>query len=288
MSTPGARRINLLLVAILLLISILLEQYWIARFFPWIGGFGGFRPMIVFLDIPLALPNIDWIPVSILFVVFYSIVISPEMSRNGQRGLVGKKIWNALAGWWLLLICVLAGGGLYYLVEGYLPPPVRNGIDSFGIRGDLTLPMPYNNVIHLHGSMILLVFFLLGLYLMAKRSAILTPAEAQALAETAAILQAPAPTTAREPAPAVKIQAPAPPSRPVATIKTTKSQPRAETQIAEPPVAKPVITEPPTCRYTTPPPIAVIMPRPAPGINKMHPCVVGGVYPLAERAKATP
>ncbi len=71
-----------MLVSILLLISILLEQYWIARFFPWIGGLGGFRPMIVFLDIPLALPNIDWIPVSILFAIFYSIVISPELSRS--------------------------------------------------------------------------------------------------------------------------------------------------------------------------------------------------------------
>ena len=242
-----------MLVSILLLISILLEQYWIARFFPWIGGLGGFRPMIVFLDIPLALPNIDWVPVSILFAVFYSIVISPELSRSGQRRLVRAKVWRALTGWWLLLICILAGGGVYYLIQDYLPKQVQNGIDSVGLRADITLPWPSGELIHLHGSMLLLIFFGLGLYFMARRSAILTPAEAQALVGAASNTPAPA--------------------------------------LAQPVVARPAITqappvrtpaEAPTCRLTTPPPIAVIMPRPVPGIGKMHPCIVTGVYRFKE------
>jgi hypothetical protein len=226
-----------LLVSILLLISILLEQYWIARFFPWIGGLGGFRPMIVFLDIPLALPNIDWVPVSILFAVFYSIVISPELSRGGQRRLVRAKVWRALSGWWLLLICILAGGGVYYLIEDYLPKSVQNGIDSVGIRADITLPWPSGELIHLHGSMLLLVFFGIGLYFMARRTVILTAAEQLPPITAPVIAQAP-------------------------------------------PVRTPA--ESPTCRLTTPPPIAVIMPRAVPGIGKMHPCIVTGVYRFRE------
>ncbi len=247
-----------MLVSILLLISILLEQYWIARFFPWIGGLGGFRPMIVFLDIPLALPNIDWVPVSILFAIFYSIVISPELSRNGQRRLVRAKIWRALTGWWLLLVCILAGGGIYYLIQDYLPKPVQNGIDSFGLRADITLPWPSGDLIHLHGSMLLLIFFGVGLYFMARRAVILSPAEAQALVETAAIIQAP-PTKIPVPQP--------PPARQPAIVQA-------------PPLRTPA--EPPTCRLTTPPPIAVIMPRPVPGIGKMYPCIVTGVYRFTE------
>jgi hypothetical protein len=284
MSAPGARRVNLLLVSILLLISILLEQYWIARFFPWIGGLGGFRPMIVFLDIPLALPNIDWVPVSILFAVFYSIVISPELSRGGQRRLVRAKVWRALTGWWLLLICILAGGGVYYLIQDYLPKPVQNGIDSVGLRADITLPWPSGEVVHLHGSMLLLIFFGLGLYFMARRSAILTPAEAQALVEAASNTPAPAiarPAVAKSqatqlPPITAPVIAPPPPTR-----TPVPQGPPARPAIAQaPPVRTPA--EAPTCRLTTPPPIAVIMPRPVPGIGKMHPCIVTGIQRFAE------
>ena len=109
MSAPYPRRGNLLFVGMLLLVSVLLEQYAIAPFLPWIGELGSFRPMLVFLDIPLELPRIDWLPVSILFAIGYSIAIAPGLSRAGQREMLRKKVWQALAGWWFLLLLLQIG-----------------------------------------------------------------------------------------------------------------------------------------------------------------------------------
>ena len=241
----------------LLLVSVLLEQYAIAPFLPWIGELGGFRPMLVFLDIPLELPRIDWLPVSILFAIGYSIAIAPELSRIGQRGTLRKKVWQALTGWWFLLLLLLAGGGIYYATQDYLPKQVGNGIDSFGLRADITLPWPYENLIHLHGSMLLLVFFLIGTFILSRRTAI--PTAIPATADPAAQRQQPQPTP---PAPRQPYREPAQREIPSPVFP------------AEP--APILVSEPaPTCRYTTPPPVAIIMPRPA--IRRMHPCVVSGV-----------
>lgn len=147
------------MVVILLLISILLEQA-IAGLCPWLSQLGGVRPMIVFLDIPLQTPvTIDWLPVGFLFIIFYSIVSLP-------RG----RAWAILGRWWLLLIFMLTGGGIYYGLSGFLPKAIRNGIDSFGMRADLVLPYPSGETVHLQGSMIMLVFFILGWRLLINKA----------------------------------------------------------------------------------------------------------------------
>jgi hypothetical protein len=234
----------------LLMVSVLLEQYAIAPFFPWIGELGGFRPMLVFLDIPLELPKIDWLPVSILFAIGYSIAIAPELSRTGRRGALRKKVWQALTGWWFLLLLILAGGGIYYFAQDYLPKEVGNGIDSFGLRADITLPWPYENLIHLHGSMLLLIFFLIGAAILSHRTAI-----------PAAAIQTPEP-----------IAAPPPPQAPTPIFSAEP----APTLVSE---------QPHTCRYTIPPPVAIIMPRPA--VRRMHPCVVTGVVEPKRSRRST-
>jgi hypothetical protein len=115
--------------------------------------------MVVFLDIPLGGPVIDLVPVGILFTFFYSIVTAPGLSRSGTP--IGpplrKKLRTALMGGTILLICILAGGGLFYLFQDALPRSVRNGIDSFGVRADVYLPYPAEGRIHLRGSMFLLL-----------------------------------------------------------------------------------------------------------------------------------
>src|SRR5580698_2712116 len=199
MSAPYPRRGTPLLVGMLLMVSVLLEQYAILPFFPWIGELGGFRPMLVFLDIPLELPKIDWLPVSILFAIGYAIAIAPGLSRTGQRGALRKKVWQGLTGWWFLLLLVLAGGGIYYVVQDYFPKQVGNGIDSFGLRADVTLPWPYENCIHLHGSMVMLVFFLIGAFILSHRTAV--PA-AVPITEPAAATPPPPPARYQEPQPA--------------------------------------------------------------------------------------
>src|SRR6185312_8832873 len=191
MLPPNTRRGNLLIAAFLLLLSVVFEQFFIAPFFPMIDAAGSLRLMIVFLDIPLSLPAIDPLPVTILFCIFYAVVIGPRLSRTDPKGLLGKRVWKALTGWYLLLGCIAAGGGVYCLMEGYLPKQVANGIDSFGISTDLTLPYPSGELIHLHGSVIELLFGLLGLHWMARRTAM--PQSSAAVAEAQAIINTPPP-----------------------------------------------------------------------------------------------
>src|ERR1700761_5559266 len=140
MLSPTTRRGNLLITVSILLLSVLFEQFFIAPFFPMVQAAGSIQPMIVFLDIPLSLLTIDWLPVTVLFCIFYMVVVGPSLSRRGQKGLLGKQVWKALPSWYLLVACIAAGGGLYYLAEPWLPKQVANGIDSFGVRADLTIP----------------------------------------------------------------------------------------------------------------------------------------------------
>lgn len=173
MYAPAGRRGTFLLVAILLLISILLEQ-WIALLCPFLGEMGGIRPMIVFLDIPVRSPVvIDWVPVGFIFILFYSLVVR---SRR-------PSLWGLLSRWWLLLGCMVAGGGIYYLLEEYLSRQVRNGIDSFGIRADIVLPYPFEDTVHLQGSMIMLVFCIIGWRMLVRKAVLRPGAEGKVVTE---------------------------------------------------------------------------------------------------------
>src|SRR5579871_393960 len=154
MSTPipAGRRANLLLVTLILAIAIILEQFFIAPILPFLGQFGSFRPMVVFLDIPLPLPAIDIIPVSIIFALFYKVAASAGLDRESNG-----RVWKAVSGWWLVIALITAGGFLFQYAQDYLPRNINNGIDSFGVRADLTLPYPSGGLIHLHGSVVMFV-----------------------------------------------------------------------------------------------------------------------------------
>lgn len=180
MYTPAGRRGSFLLVAILLVISILLEQYWIVPFLPWLSGLGGVRLMFVIFDIPVRLPMIDWAPVGFLFLFFYGVVIMPGLRRRvavAGPGLLSqasagqmlrRKLWAVFGRWWVLLGSLLTGGGLFYVMKEYMPKAVRNGIDSFGVRADIALPYPSDETVHLEGGMIMLVFFAIGWRMLLK------------------------------------------------------------------------------------------------------------------------
>ena len=261
MYTPSARRGTILLVVILLLISILLEQA-IAGIFPLLGQLGGVRPMIVFLDIPLGTPvKIDWLPVGFIFMIFYSVVgIHREENRDNGAGRSGtfSRGWAVLGRWWLLLILMLSGGGIYYGVSGFLPKEIRKGIESFGMRADLTLPYPSGETIHLNGSMIMLVFFVLGWRLLISKA--LPPATARP-AEAS-------PLPARQPENAANIA----PVRTANEAKTTQiraaNAPKTAPFPARPKLSKPTpivaAVTTPLSPAPQPPPVSSYAPSPAP------------------------
>jgi len=291
---PAGRRGSFLLVALLLLISVLLEQYLLVRLLPWLSDLGGVQPMIIFLDIPLRLPVIDWIPVGILFLFFYLVAISPELSRQRQYWQqqtslhsspppvtsLGQKGWGVFTGWWLMLICLAAGGGLYYLVEDQLPKQVRNGIDSFGIRADISIPWPGEDIIHLHGGMIMLISFLIGGRFFLRRTRLPQPVFIPTPASTPAMpqpnLRAPQPNPAEtESMPSRIVMRPARPKpKPtLVTSQSTQTKSRSSSSVTQQPRTA---TQPP--RTAPPPehqPYIQLPSKPTPA--KVRPCVVTGV-----------
>ena len=286
MYTPALRRGTFLLVVILLLISVLLEQA-IAGLCPLLGQMGGVRPMIVFLDIPLAAPvTIDWIPVGFIFLMFYSIVNLPR-SEEKDKPAVRQRGWAILGRWYLLLIFLLAGGGLYYGISGFLPKEVRNGLDSFGMRADLTLPYPSGETVHLQGSMIMLVFFVIGWRLLIHKAlpaVAAAPAAADPIA--AAAPAAPAPRTApAAPAPraapaqpvvmVAKPQIATPPPPPIPAEAGLSSRGRIAMRIPEPVEIKSPAGRP--CVY-------VSMPQGFERKRPNYPCIVeGGLKPVRKK-----
>ena len=163
------------MLSLILAIAIILEQFFIAPIFPIIGNFGSIRPMIVFLDIPLPLPAIDIIPVSILFSLFYQIAPSAGLVREHPSISSGSRVWKGLTGWWLVLIFMVGGGFLFQYAADFLPRNISNGIDSFGVRADLTLPYPSGGLIHLHGSVVMLFFTAIGVLILRRRISVPAP-----------------------------------------------------------------------------------------------------------------
>jgi hypothetical protein len=124
---------------------------------------GGTSLMVVFLDIPVALPLIDPLPVAVLFSLFYSMM--PVRQAGAEEGRLSK-IWGGA----FILACWMAAGALlYYFAEGSLPREVRNGIDSFGIRADINTPFPEYSILHLRGGFILFACFIFGGRTLVKR-----------------------------------------------------------------------------------------------------------------------
>jgi len=113
--------------------------------------------MVVFLDIPLALPLIDPLPVAVLFSLFYSIAPAGDRLSRFWGGVIVLACW------------MLAGALIYHFAEDFLPRQVRNGIDSFGIHADIHTPFPEYSTLHLRGGFILLLCFIIGGRTLVKR-----------------------------------------------------------------------------------------------------------------------
>jgi hypothetical protein len=160
------------IVAVLFLLCIIPGQALIANCWPGLSGRAGINPSLVFLDIPANLPvTIDMILVPGLFFLLYPFVILFYPSRPGISAgrQVVQRVGAVFAGLFALLFCMLSGGLLYFLVQDYLPMRVRNGIDSFGINADIHLPYPGYETIHLRGSAVLFMCFVIGMSICIRK-----------------------------------------------------------------------------------------------------------------------
>lgn len=162
----------LAIVTVLFLLCITPGQLLLSKLFPEISGIVGINPSLVFLDIPTPLPvTIDLILVPGLLLLIYPLLILCYPSRTGMPSWkqaiqgAGSLIGGLLA----VLFCMLSGGFIYYWVQDYLPRQARNAIGSFGINADIYLPYPGYETIHLRGSMVLLVCFVIGMTICIRK-----------------------------------------------------------------------------------------------------------------------
>lgn len=167
MNADLGRRRPLFLVLVLLVISVMVDRLLIAGLCPWVSSLGGISLMAVFLDIPVAFPMIDPLPVSLLFSLFYSMMPATAIARSGgDQGEGLSRIW----GGFIVLSCWMAAGALaFHFSEGFLTRQVRNGIDSFGIQADIHTPFSEYSILPLRGGIILLLCFIIGGRTFVKR-----------------------------------------------------------------------------------------------------------------------
>jgi len=156
-----------IIVVVLFILCIIAGQFWITKLYPSISGLIQVSPTVVFLDIPVHLPvAIDMIIAPCLFLLIYPVVI---LFYPAQRRRTLQRVKAALTGFFILLICMLLGGLIYYLVQDHLPVQVRNGINAMGINADIHLAWPGHETIYLRGSLILLLCFIIGSFIFVRK-----------------------------------------------------------------------------------------------------------------------
>lgn len=218
------------------------RYYWIDTLYPSsVPGcprWGGTSLMIVFLDIPVALPLIDPLPVAVLFSLFYS--MTPVRQAGAEEGRLSS-IWGGV----IILACWMAAGALlYHFIEGFLPREIRKGIDSFGINADINTPFSEYSILHLRGGFILLACFILGGRTLLKRIRRAAIAHPVALPPEPEPMPQARPATIRQEAPVCTALS-APPPMPV----RPKAAPKSVSVVAPQQVRVYVTTEEMTPQY---------------------------------------
>lgn len=179
MNTFAGQKRSFNTVFVILLISIFLDKFLIAKEIPEASNLVGINPMVVFLDIPVDLPlSCGLIPVFGIFILFYAILILPYRSLfdGSAWQQVRKRLWAVAVGVLAIPFFMLSGGLIYLLAHDRLPKNIRNAIESFGINADIYTSYPGNERIRLKGSMLLLAGFLIGVIILRRKMRIAIPA----------------------------------------------------------------------------------------------------------------
>jgi len=155
------------IVVVLFILCVVAGQFWITKLYPPISGLVQINPIVVFMDIPVHLPvSIDLIVAPCLFLLIYPIVL---LFYPSQRRRTIQRVRAAFTGLFVLLICMLLGGLIYYLAQDHLPVQVRNGINALGINADIHVAYPGHENIYLRGSLILFLCFIIGSFIFIRK-----------------------------------------------------------------------------------------------------------------------
>lgn len=187
MTTPFGRKRQGLTLVLILVIAILLDKFGISRIFPEASSLISINPMLVFLDIPVDLSlTFGLLSVTGLFILLYSILPRPYRSDATYQGDASRQsdtlqqgttpgLWKIITGVLAIPFCTLSGGLLYAAAHDYLPKQARHAVESFGINADIYTSFPGYELIHLRGSMVMLVCLLIGTHICIRRIRMATP-----------------------------------------------------------------------------------------------------------------
>jgi len=154
------------IVSVLVVLCLFPGQQLIANLFPGISGLARIDPSLTIIDIPVPTHvTVDLILVPGLFILSYLIVILLYPSRSGMSSWREAilRLRAVFVGVFALLLCMGSGALISYLARDYVPKSIRNGIDSLAINADIHLPYAGYEAIHLHGNVILLACFIIGI-----------------------------------------------------------------------------------------------------------------------------
>ncbi len=177
MTPPTGQKRQGRILLLILLIAILLDKLWVSRVLPQASGLVSINPMIVFLDIPVDLSlTFGLLSVMGIFILLYVLLVLPYHSRrhdslhgDAAQPATGSHSWRIITGVLAIPCWVLSGGFRYLAAPPYNSRHSRNAIESFWINADIATSFPGYELIHLRGSMIMLVCFFIGMYICLRK-----------------------------------------------------------------------------------------------------------------------
>jgi len=154
-----------------LVITLLLDQCWVAPQAPEWSRAVGINAGIVFLDCPVDLPFPFGLPALVIFFLVYMFLVFPYPSliKGGAWRQARRQARTVTLALSIIPLCILAGGLAYFFAHDHLSRAVRNAIESLGINADLYTAYPGHEIIHLRGGMVMLACFFVGLQLCKRK-----------------------------------------------------------------------------------------------------------------------
>jgi len=172
------RQINTVLS--LLITSILIDQLIVEKLIPSFSKILGLNPIPVIFGVPVNLPfTMGCIPIFLSFLISYSLfcMSSDLMQKSFSRKKIRARVWKVIRALAIVPLFMISAGFIYLPLHDYLPRALRNSLESFGINADIYSFIPGVEVIHLRGSVFMMMGTILGTIVCTRKlKSILTPA----------------------------------------------------------------------------------------------------------------
>ena len=143
-----------------------------AHLFPHLAGLATIDPGLTVLENPIRLLfSIDMILVPLLFLALYAIIILIyNISRHQPiAGDLFRRSASVISGVFFLVVCTAIGGLISYVLVDKLPGRIQHSIAIVGIDADIHFPNIGYTSNSLHGNILSMVGFIVGLVLFISK-----------------------------------------------------------------------------------------------------------------------